>query len=72
VKKSDRMIIKITKHAKSQMIGRGITLEQVKRTIRLGATTKQTDGYESSYSYFLVDWKRIHDCYIIKTVKVKD
>jgi len=66
------MIIKLTRHAKIQMIGRGITLEQVKRAIRMGATTRQTDGYESSYSYILVDWKKRGDVYIIKTVKVKE
>ena len=55
------------------MISRGITTEQIKRAIRMGATIKQTDGYESSYSYFLVDWKKIgDDVYKIKTIKIKD
>lgn len=39
----------------------------------MGARVKQTDGYESSYSYISVDWKKIgDDIYKIKTVKVKD
>lgn len=67
------MILKFTRHAKERMISRGMTEEQAKRAIKLGATTKQTDGYESSYSYLMVDWKRIGDgAYKVKTVKVKD
>jgi hypothetical protein len=66
------MIIKLTRHALERMIARGITLNQVKRAIQLGATVKQTDGYESSYSYFLISWKKYGDTYIVKTVKVKE
>lgn len=67
------MILKLTKHAKERMVGRGITIEQIKRAIKIGATIKQTDGYESSYSYLLVDWKKIgDDVYKIKTIKIKD
>jgi len=67
------MRLKLTRHAKQRMISRGITTEQIKRAIRMGATIKQTDGYESSYSYFLVDWKKIgDDVYKIKTIKIKD
>ena len=67
------MILKLTRHAKIRMISRGITVEQIKRAIKMGATVRQTDGYESSYSFFLVDWKKIgDDVYKIKTVKIKD
>ena len=67
------MKLKLTRHAKERMIIRGITIEQIKRVIRMGARVKQTDGYESSYSYISVDWKKIgDDIYKIKTVKVKD
>ena len=67
------MRLKLTRHAKERMINRGITIEQIKRAIKMGATIKQTDGYESSYSYFLVDWKKIgDDVYKIKTIKIKD
>jgi len=67
------MILKLTRHAKERMVSRGITIEQIKRAIKIGATIKQTDGYESSYSYLLVDWKKIgDDVYKIKTIKIKD
>jgi len=67
------MKLKLTRHAKERMIDRGITIEQIKKTIKMGATIKQTDGYESSYSYLLVDWKKINDdTYKIKTIKIKD
>jgi hypothetical protein len=54
------------------MIGRGLTVEQIKRAIRMGATTKQTDGYESHYTYYSVCWKKIGEAYKIKTIKIKD
>ena len=67
------MILKLTRHAKERMVSRGITIEQIKRAIKIGATIKQTDGYESSYLYLLVDWKKIgDDVYKIKTIKIKD
>lgn len=66
------MKLKITKHAQQRMISRGVTIEQVKRVIKMGARIRQTDGYESSYSYILVNWKKIgEDIYKIKTVKIK-
>jgi len=68
-----RLRIKLTRHAKERMINRGLTIEQIKRAIRMGARIKQTDGYESSYTYFIVDWKKIgEDVYKIKTIKIKD
>jgi hypothetical protein len=66
------MNIKLTRHALERMIVRGITTEQIKRAIQMGATIKQTDGYESSYTYFLISWKKRGDTYIIKTVKIKE
>ncbi len=66
------MIVKITLHAKQQMVERGITPEQIKNAIRMGARTQQTDGYESHYTYYSVCWKKIgDDVYKIKTVKIK-
>ena len=68
-----RLRIKLTRHAKERMISRGLTKEQIKRAIKMGARIKQTDGYESSYTYFIVDWKKIgDDVYKIKTIKIKD
>ena len=67
------MKLKLTRHAKQRMVARGITIEQIKRAIKMGARIKQTNGYESSYSYILVDWKKIGvDTYKVKTVKIKD
>ena len=67
------MRLLLTKHAKQRMIARGLTLDQIKRAIRMGATIKQTDGYESSYTYYSVCWKKIgDDLYKIKTIKIKD
>ncbi len=55
------------------MVARGLSLEQIKRAIRMGATIKQTDGYESSYTYYSICWKKIgDDTYKIKTIKIKD
>ena len=67
------MIIKITRHAKQRMTIKGITRGQVKRAIKMGATTKQTDGYESHYTYYSICWKMTgKDIYRIKTVKIKN
>jgi len=67
------MILKLTRHAKEQMINRGLTTEQIKRAISMGATTKQTDGYESHYTYYSVCWKKLDaHVYKVKTVKIKD
>ena len=65
------MQIKLTRHAKEQMMNRGITNEQIKIAIQRGATTKQTDGYESHYTYYSVCWKKIGQVFKIKTVKIK-
>lgn len=66
------MKLLLTKHAKEKMVERGIALEQIKQAIRMGARIKQTDGYLSSYSYFLVAWKMSGEYYKIKTVMIKD
>ncbi len=64
--------LKITKHAKIQMIYRGITIDQIKKTIKWGAKIKQTDGYLSTYTYIMVAWKKEGEYYKIKTVMIKD
>lgn len=66
------MILKLTKHAKERMVSKGVTKEQIKKVIRQGARIRQTDGFESSYSYILVDWKKRGNIYIVKTIKIKD
>ena len=64
------MIIQISKHAKEKMDIEGIDEEQIKRAIKMGSVTRQTDGYLASYTYFRVAYKRKGDIYRIKTVFV--
>jgi len=63
--------IKITKHAKEQMINRVVEKEEIKKAIQRGAKIKQTDGFLSHYGYILVAWKKVGEDYIIKTVMIK-
>jgi len=64
------VIIQISKHAKEKMDIEGIDEEQIKRAIKMGSVTRQTDGYLASYTYFRVAYKRKGDIYRIKTVFV--
>ncbi|HLD06639.1 MAG TPA: DUF4258 domain-containing protein [Candidatus Nanoarchaeia archaeon] len=66
------MELLLTEHAKQQMVTRGITIDQIKRTIQRGSRMKQTDGYLSSHTYLAVAWKKFGEYYKIKTVMVKD
>ena len=65
------MIIQISKHAKEKMDIEGIGEEQIKRAIKTGSITRQTDSYLASYTYFKVAYKRRGDIYRIKTVFVE-
>jgi len=65
------VIIQISKHAKQKMDIEGIDEEQIKRSIKMGSITRQTDGYLASYTYFKVAYKRRGDIYRIKTVFVE-
>lgn len=65
------MIIQIGKHAKEKMDIEGIDEEQIKRAIKMGSITRQTDGYLASYTYIKVAYKRRGDVYRIKTVFVE-
>lgn len=62
----------IKRHAQDMMVARGVTKEQIRRTIKMGSRTVQTDGYLSIYTYLAVAWKIRGDKYIIKTVKILD
>lgn len=54
------------------MIERGIDEDQIKRAIKRGAISRQTDGYLALYTYIEVAYKKIgNDLYKIKTVKIK-
>lgn len=62
----------VTKHAMDMMIERGIDEKQIKRAIKNGAISRQTDGYLASYTYIEVAFKKFpKDVYKIKTVKIK-
>ncbi len=65
------MIIQISKHAKEKMDIEGIDEEQIKKAIKMGSITRQTDGYLASYTYFKVAYKRRGDIYRIKTLFVE-
>ena len=66
------MRLLVTKHAKDMMIERGIDEDQIKKAVKRGAISKQTDGYLALYTYIEVAYKKIgNDFYKIKTVKIK-
>jgi len=66
------MRLLITKHAMDMMIERGIDEDQIKRAIKNGAISRQTEGCLASYTYIEVAFKKLsNDVYKIKTVKIK-
>jgi len=65
------VIIQISKHAKEKMDVEGIDEEQIKKAIKMGSITRQTEGYLASYTYFKVAYKRKGNIYRIKTVFVE-
>ena len=62
------MIIQISKHAKEKMDIEGIDENQIKRAIKMGSITRQTDGYLVTYTYIKIAYKKRGDVYRIKTV----
>ena len=64
--------LKITRHANDQMTARGITREQIIRTIKQGSKYRQTDGFLAVHTYIEVAYKVMKkDWYKIKTVKIR-
>jgi len=61
----------ITDHAEDMMAERGIDEEQIKKTIKMGSRTRQTDGFKSVWTYIGVCYKVIGDTYIIKSVTIE-
>ena len=61
----------IRKHAKDQMIERGVDEDQIKRTIKYGSKFKQTDEFKAIYTYIGVAYKVRGGKYIIKTVIIE-
>jgi len=64
------MIIQITRHAKEKMDMEGIDEDQIRRALRMGAISRQTDGYLATYTYIKVAYAKRGDVYRIKTVFV--
>ncbi|MBS3105039.1 DUF4258 domain-containing protein [Candidatus Woesearchaeota archaeon] len=64
------MMLQISKHAKEKMEIEGIDEEQVKRAIKMGSISRQTDGYLAAYTYINVAYKKRGNVYRIKTVFV--
>ena len=60
-----------TLHAKERMDHYGITEEEVRKAIKIGAKTPQTDGLLSIFTYLRVAYKVRGDDYIIKTVMIE-
>ncbi|MAG20272.1 hypothetical protein CL618_02465 [archaeon] len=64
------MIIKYTKHARKQMIFRGISDNEVIEGIKKGNKELQKPNkILSHYRYYCVVYKKINDTYYIITVK---
>ena len=64
------MILQISRHAQERMAVEGIDQDQIKRAIKMGSKSRQTDGYLASYTYIRVAYKKRGDVYRIKTVFV--
>jgi len=65
------MILQISKHAKEKMDIEGIDEEQIKRAIKMGSISRQTDGYLATYTYINVAYRKRGDVYRVKTVFVE-
>jgi hypothetical protein len=62
--------IKYSKHARKQMIERGISEQEVEEGIRKGAKSLQKPGrILSHYHHYCVVYKKIEDIYFVITVK---
>ena len=65
------VIVILGKHADDKRILNGLTKEDIKKAIKFGGKTRQTDGYLASYTYIKVAYKEIKpNVYFIKTVYV--
>ncbi|MBI5393658.1 DUF4258 domain-containing protein [Candidatus Woesearchaeota archaeon] len=64
------MSIKYSKHAREQMVARGITEKQVAIALKSGSKHLQfPDKIIAEYTYFSVVYKKIDECIFIITVK---
>lgn len=63
-------LIKYSKHAREQMVARGIDEKEVEEGINRGSKELQKpDKILSYYKYFCVVYKKIDDNYFVITVK---
>ena len=66
------MIVKYSKHAREQMVERGISEQEVYEGIQLGKKELQKpDKILSYYKYFCVVFKKIGDERYVITVKLR-
>ena len=65
------MKITLSKHALEQARGRGVSLEQIKNTIKRGAKFLQGRKIVAEYMYIRAAYKIIDEEYFIITVMIK-
>ena len=64
------MRVKYSKHAREQMIARGVTEKEVEECIQRGSKELQKPNkILSYYQYFCVVYKKIEDTHYVITVK---
>ncbi len=65
-------MLKFTKHAREQMIERGISVSEVDEAIRMGVKTLQEDGkILAAHKYYKVAYKKEGEDCIIITVMLR-
>jgi len=65
-----QLIVKYTKHAREQMVFRGISENEVIECVKRGVKEiQEPDKILSYYRYYCVVYKKVNDTYYIITVK---
>ena len=65
------MKVTLSKHAMEQARERGITIEQIKKTIQRGAKHLQGEKIVSDYTYIKIVYKKLKDENFIITVMIR-
>lgn len=65
---SNTIKVILTKHAREQMVSRGISLEEIKKAIPGGSKRIQNGKVVSAYRYFEVVYKKVDETFVIVTV----
>ena len=63
--------IRYSKHARQRMIERGISEKEVSEAINKGIKRNQNGKIVSSYTYFEVVYKKVHDTNYVITVMLR-